>query len=68
MPYMDIPVITDVFIDTVEENICDRLGTNPINFNAKDIVLESFDMMGSKFLPPLITNEDGGIGANRGAY
>ena len=68
VPYMNIPAITNASTDTLEENICDRLGTNPIRLNAKDIVLESFDMAGSKFLPPLITNEDGGIGSNRGAY
>ena len=68
VPYMNIPAITDASTDTVEENICDHLGTNPIRLNAKDILLETFDMMGPMFLPPLITNADGGIGANRGAY
>jgi hypothetical protein len=68
VPYMNIPAITDASTDTVEENICDRLGTNPIRLNAKDILPETFDMMGPTFLPPLITNEDGGIGANRGPY
>ena len=55
---MNVPTITNASTDTVEENICDHQGTNPIRLNAKDIVLESFDMAGSKFLPPLITNED----------
>ena len=68
VPYMNIPAITDASTDTVEENICGHLGTNPIRLNAKDILLETFDMMGPMFLPPLITNADGGIGANRGAY
>ena len=68
VPYMNIPAITDASTDTVEEDICDHLGTNPIRLNAKDTLLETFDMMGPMFLPPLITNADGGIGANRGAY
>ena len=68
VPYMNIPAITDASTDTVEENICDHLGTNPIRLNAKDRLLETFDMMRPMFLPPLITNADGCIGANRGAY
>ena len=47
VPYMNIPAITDASTDTVEENICDHLGTNPIRLNAKDILLETFDMMGA---------------------